>query len=216
MNLFRYTGLLIIFCGAFLQAGAQKDWTLKTQEDGVSIYMKELPDSKFKAIRVICTVTATLSQMVAVIMDVNTGTDWVYSIKTSRLLKQVSPSELYYYCEVALPWPISNRDFIAHLKVTQDTLTKVVTINGPTVSNYIPSKPGIVRVAASEGLWVISPKPNHMVQIDYTLRTDPGGSVPAWLVNMFATKGPLETFKKLKDQLVKPAYAGIHLPYVKD
>jgi hypothetical protein len=178
--------------------------------------MKEFPDSKFKAIRVICQVSATLSQMVAVIMDVNTGTDWVYSIKSSRLLKQVAPSELFYYCEVELPWPISNRDFIAHLKVVQDTLSKVVTIYGPTVSNYVPPKPGIVRVASSEGLWIISPKPNHTIQIDYTLRTDPGGSVPAWLVNMFATKGPLETFKKLKVQLKKPAYAGIHLSYVRD
>jgi hypothetical protein len=216
MNLIKYSGLLILFCGAFLEAGAQKDWTLKTQEDGISIYMKEFPDSKFKAIRVICQVNTTLSQMVAVIMDVNTGADWVYSVKSSRLLKQVSPSELYYYCEVALPWPFSNRDFIAHLIVTQDTLSKVVTIHGPTVTNYIPEKSGIVRVASSEGLWILTPKPNHTVRLDYTLRTDPGGSVPAWLVNLFATKGPMETFKKLKAQLAKPAYANIHLPYVKE
>jgi hypothetical protein len=35
------------------------------------------------------------------------------------------------------------------------------------------------------------------INIVYTFDADPGGSLPAWLVNMFADKGPYESFKKL-------------------
>jgi hypothetical protein len=197
-------------------AYGQEDWILREEKEGISIYTRNFPDSKFKAIRVKCELTATLSQFVAVILDVNTGVQWVYSTKSSVLLKQVSPSELYYYSEVNIPWPLSNRDFIAHLKATQDPHTRVVTIDGPTVSDYLPVKKNIVRVARSEGKWIITPLAGRRIRVDYTLRTDPGGSIPAWMVNLFVTKGPLESFKNLKAQLQKPKYANVQLPFVKD
>jgi hypothetical protein len=39
------------------------------------------------------------------------------------------------------------------------------------------------------------------IQIMYTFEANPGGSVPAWLVNSFADKGPFESFKKLENIL---------------
>ena len=202
--------LLSLFCFA------QDDWKLKDNKDGIKIYTKPVENSNLKAIRVKVAVQATLSQLVAIILDINAAKDWVYSTKSATLLKQVSPSEVIYYSEVALPWPITNRDFVAHLITTQDPHTKVVTIDGPVVHNYVPEKKDIVRVRNSYGKWVLTPLQNNMVYIDYTLETDPGGSIPAWLVNMFATKGPMETFKKLKVQLAKPIYKNSHLRFIKD
>jgi hypothetical protein len=150
------------------------------------------------------------------LLDVNTGGEWVYSTKSSVLLKQVSPSELYYYSEVRLPWPLSNRDFVARLITSQDPRTHVVTIDGPTVPDYVPVKKDIVRVAKSEGRWIITPLSKGHIRVEYTLRTDPGGDIPAWLFNMFVTKGPTESFEALKKQLQKPAYTNAHLPFIVD
>ncbi|WAC41028.1 START domain-containing protein [Pedobacter sp. SL55] len=192
----------------------QADWTLKSAKSGLNIYTKTVSSSGLKGIRVKCTLPAKLSQIVALIMDVNTGEEWVYGTKSSFLLKKVSPSELYYYSEVDIPWPISNRDFIAHLTVSQDPQTKVVTINGPTEANYLPVKPSIVRVSHSVGKWVLTPTKNNLVQIDYTLEVDPGGTIPVWLVNLFATSGPAETFKKMKEQVKKAQYVNANLSFI--
>lgn len=178
----------------------QSDWTLQEQQSGISIYTRTFPDSKFKAIRVKCRVNAPLSRLVAVILDIGTAPQWVYATKSATLLKQVSTSELYYHSVIGLPWPISDRDFISHLTVTQDPQTLVVTVNGPTIPTYLPPRPGVVRVASGEGTWVLTPVAGG-VAIDYTLKTDPGGSLPAWLVNLFVTKGPHQTFEALKQQL---------------
>lgn len=194
----------------------QADWDLKTDNDGIKVYTRTFPDSKFKAIRVEVELDVSLSQLVAVVMDVNTATDWLYATKTSKLIKQISPGELIYYSEVKLPWPISNRDFIAQLKASQDARTKVVTIDGPTIPDYVPVKDGIVRVTRAEGRWVITPAGSHHIKVQYTLRTDPGGDLPAWLFNLFVTKGPAESFKNLLEQLKKPAYVNVHLPYIVD
>jgi hypothetical protein len=194
----------------------QADWELRTEKEGIKVYTRTFPDSKFKAIRVELDLQATLSQIVALLMDVNTGAEWVYATKSCVLLKQVSPSEVVYYSEVKLPWPVANRDFIAQLRATQDAKTKVVTIDGPVVPDFVPVKEGIVRVTRSAGKWVITPLEPHHVKIMYTLRLDPGGDLPAWLFNMFVTKGPTESFKNLKEQLKKPVYANARLPYIVD
>lgn len=189
---------------------------MKTEKEGTKVYTRTFADSKFKAIRVDLDLQASLTQIVALLMDVNTGAEWVYSTKSSVLLKQISPNEVIYYSEVKLPWPLSNRDFIAQLTAKQDAKTKVVTIDGPVVPNYVPVKDGIIRVTRSVGKWIITPIGPHHVQIQYTLRMDPGGDIPAWLFNLFVTKGPTESFKNLKEELKKPAYARAHLSYIED
>lgn len=214
----RKTAFIIItlLCCLRISGFGQDGWELKKEEEGLKVYTKAYPDSKFKAIRVDLDLQATLSQIVALLMDVNTGAEWVYATKTSVLLKQVSPSELVYYSEIKLPWPMSNRDFIAQLKVTQDVKTKIVTIDGPVVPDYVPVKEGIVRVKRSVGKWVITPEGPHRVKIVYTLRMDPGGDLPAWLFNLFVTKGPTESFRNLQEQLKKPVYANARLSYIAD
>ena len=205
------TGIWVMMC---CSGFAQKDWEKKAEKEGISIFTKVYPSSKFKAVKVFCTLPATLSQLVAVILDVNTGAQWLYSTKSSSLLQQVSPSELYYYSEINVPWPVSNRDFIAHLIVTQDAHTKTVTVNGPTVPDFVPVKKDIVRVARSDGQWIITPVDKNHSKVEYTLQVDPGGSVPAWLINLFATKGPYESFRNLKRQLQKPQYSNARLPFI--
>jgi hypothetical protein len=207
------TSLALLFS---LISFGQDTWTLKTNKDGIAIYTKTIENSNYKGIRVKCSLPATLSQFVAVIMDVNTATEWLYSTKSSTLLKQISPAEVYYYSEVGLPWPLSNRDFVCHLTARQDPRTKVVTIDGPVVPDYVPQKEGIVRVTHSSGKWIITPAENNTVNIEYTLEADPGGSIPAWLVNLFVTKGPMESFKKLKNQINKPQYKKAQYAFIKN
>lgn len=204
--------LMLFFVHQFLYA--QADWALKSTRNGLNIYTKTVSSSGLKGIKVKCSLPAKLSQVVALILDVDAGEEWVYGTKSSFLLKKVSPSELYYYSEVDIPWPINNRDFIAHLKVSQDPLTKIVTINGPTEANFLPVKPHIVRVNHSNGKWVLTPTKNNIVQIDYTLEVDPGGTIPVWLVNLFATSGPAETFKKMKEQVKKSVYVNANLNFI--
>ena len=197
-------------------ASAQNDWKLSADKEGVKVYTSIVPDSKIKAVKVECDLNASQSQLVAVIMDINTATDWVYHVKSAKLVKQVSPSELYYYSEVSLPWPAANRDFVAHLTVSKDPSTKVITIDGPAVPGYVPIKKGIVRIDNSFGKWVITPLGADQVHVQYSIHVDPGGSLPAWLVNIFATDAPLKIFENLKVQLQKPAYKNTTLAFVEN
>jgi hypothetical protein len=204
----------LIFLFSRFVVSAQCAWTLNTEKEGIKIYTSPVPDSKIKAIKVECEIEASATQLVALLMDVNSSAAWVYHTKTCTLIKQVSPSELYYYSEVNLPCPAENRDFVAHLVVSQNPDTKVVTINGPAVPGMIPVKRGVVRIDHSTGKWTITPCGHELVRVEYTLHTEPGGNIPAWMVNMFATDGPLQVFKAIKRQVQKPAYKNAVLSYI--
>ena len=194
----------------------QNNWTLKTDKEGILVYTQDLENSPFKAIKTVCTIDATLSSLTAVLLDINNSKEWVYATKTCTLLKKFSPTDLIYYSEVEIPWPLTNRDFIVQLKVSQDPKTKAVTIEGDTKPTYLPEKRNVVRIHRSYSKWVIMPLTNGQLRIEYTLEVDPAGTVPAWLINMFATKGPFESFKELRKQVKKPMYNQVTLAFIKN
>ncbi|MEP7279037.1 MAG: START domain-containing protein, partial [Bacteroidota bacterium] len=194
----------------------QSDWTLKQDKEGIKIYTKNMDASPLKAVKTVCTINASLASLTAVLIDIKGGIDWVYSTKKIVLLKQLSPMELLYYSEIEVPWPVSNRDFIVLLQVSQDQKTRVVTVGGLNKAGFLPEYKNIVRIQHSYSKWLITPLQNGQLKIEYVLEVDPGGNVPAWLINLFATKGPFETFKKLREQVKKPAYIHASLPFIKE
>lgn len=208
------TGLILLLFSS--RSFSQSDWVLKQDKDGIKVYTKDLENSSFKAVKTVCIIDASLTKLTAVLLDINSSKDWVYATKSCTVIKQASPSELFYYSEVNIPWPVNNRDFIVRLKVAQDAKTKVVTVEGENKPTLLPEKKNIVRIQQCYSKWIIVPQTNGQVKIEYVLQVDPGGMVPAWLINLFATKGPFESFKNLRLQVKKPVYSRVVLPFIRD
>jgi hypothetical protein len=187
-------------------AHAQPRWTLSSDQDGIQVYTRPVADSKVKAVRVTCTLAASATQAVAAILDIKTCNEWVYHSKQNVLIKQNSPTDLIYYSEVEVPWPAENRDYVVHIQVEQNPQTKVVTVNSPCIPGFVAEKKGIVRISRSVGRWTITPAGKNLVKAEYVLEVDPMGDIPAWLINLFASKGPHETFRKLKTHVQKDVY----------
>ncbi|KAA5535151.1 lipid-binding protein [Taibaiella lutea] len=187
-----------------------------TEKDGIKVYSKSVPESKVKALRVTCTLNTTLSALVTLLLDVPATVQWVSHTKSCTLLKRVSAAELYYYSEVSLPWPLENRDFVAHVKVTQDKTTKVVTVDAPAIPGIVGVKKGIVRVSHSLGYWTITPLGNGKVKVDYSLQVDPGGIIPAWAVNALSSQGPLDSFMEMRKMLQRDAYKNAFLSFIEN
>jgi hypothetical protein len=184
-----------------ISVSAQEDWNLQKDKDGIKVYSAEVPDSKIRAIKVVATYNASPEEIADIVMDINTADEWVSHLKSSYLVKRVSQNELYYYAEVNLPWPASNRDFVAHLTRTENIQSRTITIDGPAVTGLVPEKKGIVRINNSVGKWIITPIDNNQVRVEYALHVDPAGSLPSWLVNMFSGETPMQIFENLRQEL---------------
>lgn len=206
---------VILLCFIHTCLYAQPDWKLKKDEDGIKIFTANTEQSNFKSVKVECTVNARLSQLIAFLMDVDKQHDWVYGNKFSQLIKKIEANEMIFYSEVSVPWPCTNRDYIAHITVNQKT-QQIVTIDSHAEPDLLPQKEGKVRVRSSVAHWDVTAVSKDLLRIVYTVQFDPSGSVPAWLTNIFVTKCPLQTFQKLREEVSKPAYQDAHVDFITD
>jgi START domain len=193
---------------------AQNAWVLKDEKDGIRIYSRNNQNSKFNELKVEATVKAKLTDFAAIILDIDNHFKWSYNVISSYVLKRISNSELFFYTLINAPWPASDRDLVLHLRINQEPHTKIMTIREENVPDYLPPKKNIVRVPVSKEIWTVTPIDKKTLKIEYYLDVDPGENAPAWLVNIFATKGPYETFKNLRIQIQQPKYQLASIPFI--
>ena len=186
-----------------LTATAQYKWKLSKDKDGIKVYESDTKNSDFKSIKVECTLPGDYDKFISVMNDVPHYKDWVYRTKKSYIITRISPDEFYYYTETSLPWPLSNRDAVFHSKTDRDSSDRYLNIKTTTEPSLIAEKRGKVRVPYSSISWYLTKPSAKMIQVIYIFEINPGGYLPSWLVNMFADRGPYESFKRLAEVLKK-------------
>jgi len=192
----------LVLCSGFVSSvTGQYNWKLSKEQDGIKVYQSALPYSNYKGIKVECILEGNYDKLIAVLKNVSGQKDWVYHNQTAYIVKQVNPHELYYYTETSLPWPMSNRDAVVHMKIDKDSLNRFLNITAVSVPDYISEKSGKVRVTRSTVSWNVTMPTTNTINIIYIFEAEPGGNLPAWIANMFVDKGPYESFKKLGEIL---------------
>jgi hypothetical protein len=199
-----------------IYAVAQHQWQLKKVQDGIRVYNRTSEGSKLKSIKVTCDLDASLSQLTALLLDAKAHEEWVYNTKHSYVVKQVSPTQQIYYSEISLPWPMANRDVVVLMTLSQDKKTRILQVNIDAIESDVLKKDGIVRVPQSSVVWKVTPAANGKLSVEYIAHADPGGNVPSWIVNSFSTKGPLETFKRLKKLISRHSYVNADYAFIVD
>lgn len=188
--------LVVCFVFATLVTSAQKNWELAKDKNNIKVYISIGGASKFKSIKVEAVMNGSLDQLIDLLKNSASNKNWVYATKESYLLKNGSNNENLSYTETEVPWPASNRDIPINMQLTQDVKNGRLHITAKGIPNAIPEKKGIVRIPFFNSWWNVQANKNKLF-IEYFLEVDPGGSVPAWINNLFVARGPYETFSKL-------------------
>lgn len=192
---------LFVFIGCLRTANCQTDCVLKKSQDSIFIYTCKVTTSNLKSVKANFTINTKESILAAHLMDVVNYTHWQYHNIKTDVVKKISESEIIYHSYVSAPWPVTNRDLIMHLKITQDAVTKIMTIQIDGLPDYIPKQKDFVRVPSTHATWIVTPIDKNTLQVRYTLLIDPGGSIPTWIINMALANGPYETFRNIKARI---------------
>lgn len=181
---------------------AQQKWELKKEKGGIKMYSRTSNHSRFDDIRVEVDLPGTVEQLASILLDVDKYPDWAYGTRSTLIVKRISKTELIYYSVYDVPWPATNRDLYASFSVVTDTVNHSLKVISNSLKGYAPEKLNLVRVPLSKGAWVASVIAPRKIHLQYILEMDPGGSVPGWVLNMFSTKAPMETFENLRQKMV--------------
>ncbi len=216
-SLFSAIGLSCVLWTAFtpdLTAQTSQGWVLKEEKDGVKIYHQETPG--LMHVKLATTLKTSLSGIATLFSEVESYPVWGYKVAESKLLRRVSPTEMYYYSKFDFPWPMDDRDIVLHSVLVQDPVTKKITITNTPMPDYAPEKKGVTRIRNSKTQWTILPGSNGNLYVEQQISTDSGANMPEWLVKMTIDTGPRETIKGIKKALVQQHYQAAKMAHIKD
>lgn len=191
----RFSVLTLLLCATAAQA-AERQWQLEREEEGVRVYLAEVPGSKYKAYRGVVTIKGDLAAVQAAQEDVTGSCAWIFSCQQQRLLDtKGNVSELYTRFE--MPWPVKARDSVIQVTTRTDADGGVTRLL-KAVPERLPEEKDFVRVPRVDGEWHLKPLERGGVEVIYEVHTEPGGSVPSWLANSFVVDAPLQTLQGLR------------------
>ena len=190
--------LLLLF-SCFLSGYSQSVWKLEKDASGIQVYTRDVSTSSIKEYKATALIKTSLQSLVNKIIDGEHLKEWNYKTTKSSLLEKKSDNEYLVYMYNDLPWPAKNRDHISELKldVISNSLTK---ISIKSVPEKIIEKKGVIRVVNFSGFWLLE-QTKLGVMVTQQMYGDPGGSLPAFIVNSMLVNAPFNTFKQLKEQL---------------
>ncbi len=213
-NLWTLGCYLLVLLGSYgvgikaARAQTNDRWKLEKDKDQIQVYSRRLPNSKLSELKIECTMPGTQKQLVALLSDIANYEKVIYKMKSARLVKRISETELIYYGVSALPWPVSDRDMTVRLTFNYVPAAKMLYIKGVDVPNLIALRSDRVRVTDWLANWQVRQATSNQMQITYTVRFDPGGEIPAWLDNVAAATSAFQSFSLLRESILLPRYQG--------
>lgn len=197
-------------------AEEEKEWTLSRDRRDIKVYTRRVEGIDFKQYRGLVIVDASLSSLVALFEDHSAAQDWIDTCRSIELVERIAPNESISYSYNPAPWPAKDRDAAVHNLITQDPETLVVRIVQQAVPDRVPPNRKAVRVKRIEGLWIFNPLGEKETEVIYQVLTDPGGGIPAWLVNAVAISQPFNTLEGLRDLAPSDKYKDAHFDFITD
>jgi START domain len=195
--------ICLFFLPCITASSDNNSWTLRKDKDGISIFSRHSETSKYNDLRIEVDLPGTPVQLASVLLDVQHYPGWAYAFNSTVMVKKVSSSEVIYYSKIDIPWPGTDRDFYADLKLNMDPTGRSLNVQSDGMKNYQPENKDLVRIPMSHVIWTVTAESDKVMHLHYILQMDPGGSVPAWILNAFCMKAPMETFTALKRRMTE-------------
>jgi len=205
---------IALFSSSCFYAQDTNGWVFKNEKEGVKVYYRKTSD--VYELKLITSLKVNLSGLVSLLSEVDNYTKWGYKVVEAREIRKVSDWELYYYSRLDFPWPLDDRDIVVHSKMEQDPVTRRITATSVAEKGLYPEQKGVVRMNNAHTSWTLVPGPGGWTYVEYYIYSDPGGSLPDWLVNMALDVGPRETIKNIRNFVRQDKYQRAKLAHLKD
>lgn len=171
-------------------------WRLDGVVDGVKVELRDVPKSAFREIRVSTTAPGELQRICDAIFAKGVGEKREGNFKKRQILKETE-TERWTYEQISLP-VVSDRDYVIHVKLEKPASSGRCEVSFQTDDGEAhPIAPGHVRLASVRGAWVVFPVEDGKLSITYVIHSDPGGSVPAFLVHGGQRTAAIDFFRTI-------------------
>lgn len=181
---------------------AQSAWTLQKDEDGIKVYTRKPANSDIFEFKATTNVQFTIEKFVKILRDASSYPKWISQVSFAKNIDCPSTECFIVYYKIGMPIGFKNRDIVLsnQIKKIDD---KQIQIDLQTANDKYSLQKDCVRITNGYGFWNLQQIDTNQLQVTYQFYSDPKGSFPAWLINIFLVDGPYKTLQNLKTYIIK-------------
>ncbi len=186
-----------------------QEWKVVTRANGIVGYTRPsgFPIDEVRAVGV---VDAPLPALEAVLRDIPAEKRFGYRCAEAYRVDipgvKATPDAFPIYYRMQLPYPVQDRDTIWLVRFLYNPLTETLKADLQTLDTNHAERPGIIRMRRGNASFVLRPVDQNHTEIVYTAQCDPGGTLPAFLVNMILKDFAPTTIAKIREVVKDPKY----------
>jgi hypothetical protein len=200
-----------------LDTDLDPDWKLISDRSDIQVYMRHREESRLKTFRGVTRMElADEYALSGVLNDYENIPKWLHFVDDASEISRDGPLLRNLRFGTHLPWPLADREAVLQIDVQEkitpeeEAVTMVLT-NRPEL---IPPNPEYVRFPEMLGVFKMRRLGNDQVEVTYELVLDPGGYIPAWLVNLLMRDAPYFTLERLRRIIRNPEYQNLYHDYL--
>lgn len=202
-----FTYCLSFFLLLNVAVRGQEPWNMVKEAEGIKVFTRLNEVMSFKEFKASMVVKGQVNDFVSVLYDVKGLASWGHNIEEARLLERPLDTIQIYYAVAKAPWPYKNRDGIYKNVFSWDALNQALTVHITMLDKEMDPNKKYVRMAGY-GHWKAKKISETELRIDFQMQVDPGGSIKAWMANMFVTDSPFYTMEGMRKAMRLKKYQG--------
>jgi Polyketide cyclase / dehydrase and lipid transport len=186
---------------------ASEGWKLVTQTKDVAIFSRPHSGSSLKEFRAIGPIDAPTHAVHVVIDDFENYPSFMPYLTECRLVKRESDSLVGY--QRLSPKICADRDYTLRVwNKSWPASGGLVYFSQWAPANELgpPEKKGVIRIKVCDGGWLLEPDGTNKTRATYSVYTDTGGLIPAFVANRVSQIGIGRLFQALRKQVKDPKY----------
>ena len=180
---------------------ANENWKKVRDDHGITIYVKNIPDSAKVKARAELAINANMELVKLVVEDMTKRKSWVPFLKESRVLKKISDTEQIEYSLFDAPWPASDRDFVYRQKIQNKNEDEIIYETELAQTELMPEVDGVVRAELIESKYTLTMINENQTYVEFVFYADPKGWVPNWVVNVIQKRLPYMMLSNLRKKV---------------
>ncbi len=183
----------------------EEKWHLAYETNGIDVYRRVTGSSKFLEFKATGTLRGAMSEYVSVIFDTDEHPDWAPRCLEARNIDKINDRELIIYTVYAGVWPTADRDYAARVFMVSKPDMPIVRIDVERVESpdALPVATERVHIPYIKSCWIFEQISQEFTRVELRAHVDPGGWIPAWLVNLGYSKVPYQFLQNLESQVAK-------------
>lgn len=195
------------------------DWQQAKNSNGVTVYVRKIeaePGRVEHQLKAEMEMTASLSAAVATLRDEKNLTSWINRAVECYNFNIRDNHYWNNYIQFHIPWPLNNQDVVTGNILSQDSVTRKVTLHIYDDNSKLPPRNHVDRIPSFEGSWTITPRENGKIFLSYTIYAGQKPWLPWWAISVFVEYGVWKTLIDMRDVIEEKYEANVHLNYIRE